>query len=127
MSDLQSFEVQKEVCERAATICKFLESAASLMERQFGSACATFSINFKAFQSFLSKYEVAIKSLGPVLQLIETNMFSMLKKYRPVLCGELVELVQILDSHFGKGILSRSTILRYYVVLLSKDSHKLAI
>lgn len=119
VSDLRGYQVSKRVWERAAEICRFLDSAVSITECQSGSSYATVSITTKALQSLLSKCRTFIESSHPLLEPIAKKMFDKMTKYEALLCSELANLAQILDPRFGNDILSHSTVLRRYVILPS--------
>lgn len=67
LPNMRSYSASQQVWRRAATICKYLESAASITDCQSGSSYATLSMNSKAVKSLLSKCRTMMESSDAII------------------------------------------------------------
>lgn len=110
--ELCDYIITDDEWTKAGSVCEFLESAATLTERQSGSQYVTLSINSKLFNRLRSRCESQIGQDDATLKLIAEKMLEKLNSYSELINTELSDLSRILDPRIRNDCISDTDILR---------------
>lgn len=115
--ELGNLVVTEEEWERAARICEFLSTAASVTEYHSGRKFVTLSLSTMGFKLLVRNCNVAKSSTNTALKEVATAMLAKLEQYDSLICCELAQLARILDPRFPNDLLADYETLSKFVTL----------